>query len=207
MQQRVDKLRKRCQELLGSREEILLEAEATCKLGLLTMFGSGRAYLTGRRIVWIRRSTPVLRPLLFWIPDVVTIELPAVDRLRMIRQLTRAWLQIEVDGKTYALRLGKGPYPTLRDNPKTTEEWLDAIEEARGKYPTPAAEALPVEKPREQKLAGVLLMALVILSVPLWLAGLLLGEVPPVFFLIMGALSLVGLGIGFLMVRNSQTSP
>ena len=131
MRQRVDKLRKRCEELLTSGEDILLEAEATCKLGLLSEFGAGRAYLTGRRIVWIRRNTPLLRPLLFWIPDVVTIELSSIDQIRLIRQLTRAWLRIEADGKTYAIRLGKGPYPTLRDNPKTTEEWFHAIEDAR----------------------------------------------------------------------------
>jgi hypothetical protein len=144
MRQRVDKLQKRCQELLGSGEEILLEAEATCKLGLLSEFGRGRAYLTGRRIVWIPRSAAVVRALVFWIPDAVTIELSSIERLRMIRQLTRAWLRIEADGKTYAIRLGKGPYPTLRDNPETTEEWFHAIERARGKYPGPPAKAPPL---------------------------------------------------------------
>jgi hypothetical protein len=133
MRQSVDNLRKRCEELLTSGEDILLEAESTCKLGLLSEFAAGRAYLTNRRIVWISRSPALVRALAFWIPDAVTIELPFIDRVRMIRQLTRAWLQIEADGKTYAIRPGKGPYPTLRDNPNTTEDWFRAIEDARSR--------------------------------------------------------------------------
>jgi hypothetical protein len=210
MRQRVDKLQKRCQELLGSGEEILLEAEATCKLGLLSEFGRGRAYLTGRRIVWIPRSAAVVRVLVFWIPDAVTIDLSSIDQVRMIRQLTRAWLLIEADGKKYAIRLGKGPYPALRDNPRTTEEWLHAIERVRGEYATAPAEAppfQPLQKPRKEKLAGAALMIFVILSIPIWLLGFLLAELPLVFFLIMGVLSVVGLGIGSLMLRNPPNSP
>jgi hypothetical protein len=131
MPQRVDKLWKRCEELLTSGEGVLLEAEATCKLGLLSQFGAGRAYLTDRRILWIRRSTPLLRPLLFWIPDVVSIELPSIDRLHIMRELAWAWLWIHAAGKIYSIRPGKGPYPMLRDNRKTTEEWFHAIEGAR----------------------------------------------------------------------------
>jgi hypothetical protein len=131
MRQRVDKLRKRCEELLTSGEDILSEAESTCKLGLLSEFGAGRAYLTNRRIVWISRSPALVRALAFWIPDVVTIELPSIDRLHMMGELARAWLSIHAAGKTYVIRLGKGPYPMLRDNPRTTEKWLHAIEDAR----------------------------------------------------------------------------
>lgn len=201
MRQRVDKLRRRCQALLAAGEEIQLEAEATCKLGYLSEFGAGRAYLTGRRIIWIRRSTPLVRPLLFWIPGVVAIELASIERLQMIRDLTRAWLRIETDGKTYAIRPGKGPYPTLRDNPRTTEEWLHTIQEGEGRRIIRRAELRPIEAPKEQKLAAVLLMLFSILSTPLWLVSFLLVGLPPVFFIIMGAVTLVGLGTGFLMLR------
>ena len=134
---RVDELRRRCEGMVVPGEEILLEAEATVKLGYLSEFGAGRAYLTSRRIIWIRRDTPLLRPLLFWIPDTVVIELSSIDRLRLIRAVTRAWLRIQTAGKTYHIRLGKGPYPALRDNPRTTEEWLHTIKATRDEHGAP----------------------------------------------------------------------
>ena len=201
---RVDKLRRRCEGLLAPGEEILLEAEARCKLGYLSDFGAGRAYLTGSRVLWIRRSTPLLRPLLFWIPDVVTVELSSIDRVRMIRQLSRAWLRLETAGRTYHIRLGKGPYPTLRDNPATTEDWLHAIETLRSGHPLPGVEGPPLDTARDTKLAGALLILLSISMVPFWLAGLIILELPLVFFLIMGALSVGGVAIGFCLLRDSS---
>jgi len=203
MRGRVDKLRKRCEGFLVPGEEILLEAQATVKLGHLSLFGEGRAYLTDRRLVWILRSMPFVRPLLFWVPDTVTIELSSMNRLRMMRDLTRAWLWIETLGKTYQIRLGKGPYPILRDNPRTTEEWLHAIEALRSGHLPAVAEAPPPQDPGEMKLVGTLLISLFILSVPFWLAGFLLAGLPPVFFVIMGAVSVFGLVAGlFLRARR-----
>jgi hypothetical protein len=207
MQQRVDRLRSRCQELLGEKEDILLEAEATCKLGLLNEFGAGRAYLTNRRIIWIRRSTPLLRPLLFWIPDVVAIERTSIDQIRMVRDLTRAWLSIGAGGKTYALRLGKGPYPTLRDNPKTTEEWLHALEGARPTGVEPPGKAPAACKP-ERNRAGILMIGLAILSTPLWVAGFLLSGAPLALFVIMCLLTGIALVIGLVLCwgRSAESS-
>ena len=200
---RVDKLRQRCQEMLAPGEEILLEAEATVKLGYLSDFGTGRAYLTGRRVLWIRRDTPLVRPLLFWIPDAVIIEVSSMDGVRMIRSVSRAWLRIQTAGKTYHIRLGKGPYPTLRDNPRTTEEWLHAIETARSKYPRPAAEGPPPRPPGDTKLAGKLFILLNTLGLPFWLAGFVLMESPVEFYLIMGGVTVAGVGVGFLLTRIS----
>ena len=128
---REDKLRKRCEALLEPGEAIALEAEATVKLGYLSEFGSYRAYLTNLRLICIRRSTPILRPLLFWIPDLVIIALSSMQRVKLWKEFTRAWLVIETEGKRYSIRLGQGPYPMLRDNPETTQDWLSAIENAR----------------------------------------------------------------------------
>ena len=122
-----DKLLERCRALLDGGERIILETEATCKLGLLSEFGAGRAYLTDRRIIWIRRKTPLIRPLLFWIPDVVTLKRSLIEELQMTRHLTRAWLTMRAQGKRYIFRLGQGPYPTLRQNPETTEEWNNEL--------------------------------------------------------------------------------
>jgi hypothetical protein len=183
---------------LREEEDILLEAEATCKLGLLSEFGAGRAYLTNRRIIWIRRMTPLVRPLLFWIPDIVIIERASIGRVRMTRELTRAWLSIEADGKTYAMRFGKGPYPTLRDNPRTTEEWLHALEGVRRGAMEPGAEVTAPEKPLQNR-AGILLIVLAILSTPLWLTGFLLSSAPVILFIAMGLLTVMAVAIGIVL--------
>lgn len=135
MREGVSILEERCQRLLQPGEDIVLRAEATCRLGLLSEFGAGRAWLTNRRIIWIRRSAPFLRRFLLWIPDVVTIDRTSITRVQLMRSLSRAWLRVESDGGTYSIRLGRGPYPALRDNPRTTEEWLHALGQAGNEGP------------------------------------------------------------------------
>jgi hypothetical protein len=135
MRKGVSNLDEPCQKVLDPGEQILLRGEATCKLGLLSQFGAGRAWLTNRRIIWIRRSTPLLRRLLFWIPDIVSIDRTSIRRVQLMRSLSRAWLRVESDGGTYSIRLGRGPYPALRDNPRTTEEWLHALGQAGNEGP------------------------------------------------------------------------
>ena len=124
---RKNRMRERCEKLLEDGETILLAADATCKLGLLSDFGMGGAYLTELRILWLRRDIPVITPLLFWIPDVVEIQLSEIDTIRKVSDFSRAWLDITTEGKNYKLRMGRDSYLMLRDNPETTEEWFQAI--------------------------------------------------------------------------------
>ena len=124
---RKNRVRERCEKLLEDDETILLEAEATCKLGLLSEFGAGCAYLTEHRLLWLRRDAPLIGPLLFWIPNLVEIQRSEIDTVRKVSDFSRAWLDMTTKGKNYKLRLGRGPYPMLRDNPDTTEEWFQAI--------------------------------------------------------------------------------
>jgi hypothetical protein len=49
-------------------------------------------------------------------------------------------------------------------------------------------------------------MTFAILSTPFWLVAFLLAGVPLVLILIMGALSVAGLGTGFLMLRDSRNT-
>lgn len=129
MWQGMNRLRQQCQELLVPGERIELEAEAGGWIGPVNVLGAGRAYLTNSRLIWLRRATPLIRPLLFWIPDVVQIPFSSVESLRVVRQFPkRAWLRLRADGKEYGFRLGKGPFPLLRDNPLTTERWFEAME-------------------------------------------------------------------------------
>jgi hypothetical protein len=123
-----EQLPERCSVTLDANESIVLQAEATCKVGRFREFGSGRAYVTDRRILWIRRRTPLIGRLLPWIPDLVEIRREMIDRVNIERDLTRAWLRIEVGGRIYLLRLGVGPYPALRDNPETTERWHKVLQ-------------------------------------------------------------------------------
>lgn len=121
------RMRERCESLLDEGELIELEAEGTCKLGLLSDFGEGCVYLTDRRLLWIRRDISLIGPLLFWIPDVVDILRSDIEKLRKASDFTRAWLEITVDGKDYKLRIGKGFSPMLRENPETTQTWFDRL--------------------------------------------------------------------------------
>lgn len=120
-------MRTRCESMLDEGELIELAAEATCKLGFFSDFGAGCAYLTDRRLLWLRRDTPIIGSLLFWIPDVVDLRRSDFEKLGKGSDLTRAWLEITAGGKNYKLRVGKGPYPMLRDNPQTTQIWFDRL--------------------------------------------------------------------------------
>jgi len=113
-------------------ERITDDAESGAWIRPWNDLGAGRAFLTTQRLIWIWRASPIIRRLLFWIPDVVVIPFASIESLKVTRQLlNRAWLRINVQGKGYAFRLGRGPYPLLRDNVETTEEWAGKIEQAR----------------------------------------------------------------------------
>ena len=94
----------------------------------MNVLGAGRAYLTNSRLIWLRRATPLIQPLLFWIPDVVQTPFSSVESLRLVRQFPRrAWLRLRAGGKEYGFRLGKGPFPLLRDNAQITKRWFEAM--------------------------------------------------------------------------------
>ena len=185
--------------MLAPGEEILLEAEAAVNVARPLDHREGRAYLTTRRIIWIRRTMTLLGPFLFvlWLlPREVTVELSSMDQVRIVRQWTRAWLRIKAGGKVYHFRVGKGPYPLLRDNRKTVEEWAHAIEVARG---DPAAPAVKTPLLGLTAALGLLVgsFATGVFSLPF-----IPGSVPEVLIIIIVTLSLVGFGAGSLMLRD-----
>ena len=115
----------------------------------------------------------------------------------------RAWLRLRAQGKDYGFRLGRGPFPFLRDNPRITEEWLSAIERTTAWGPEPLPEAGHVERAPEEPVARLLIL-LSIVSMPFWLIGFLLGGVPAVFFLIMGSVTTVMVATGLLLLRKAR---
>ena len=146
-----DRLRRRCEEMLTNDEQILLDAECSVhrRSFLFPQLGAGRAFLTDRRLIWIRRSTPpVLRKLLplMNIPDLLDVPLPRIEMLRRERWgLNSFHLRIRSEGKEYFYRLGRGPYPLLRQNPQTSEEWFGALKGLM-KRPTTRAEGAQSER-------------------------------------------------------------
>ena len=131
--------------MLTNGERILLNAECTVYQRRLPFpsLGSGRAFLTDRRLIWIRRwSPPVLTQLLsrLSMPDLIDVPLSRIDILRRERAWVNSFnLRIGSNGKEYVFRLGKGPYPLLRQNPRTSEEWFGALKGLM-KRPTTRAE-------------------------------------------------------------------
>ncbi len=129
-----DKLRRRCEEMLAVDEEILLDAECSVyrRTLLVPGLGAGRAFLTGVRLIWIRRSTPA--PLTWFlsvakIPELIEVQLSNVETLRRERWgLNSFHLRIQTDSREYFFRLGKGPYPLLRQNPETSEQWFEMLQ-------------------------------------------------------------------------------
>ena len=137
MSERVDKLRQRCEEMLAADEEILLDTECSVYRRRFPFpdIGPGRAFLTDARLIWIRRSTPSpfswLLPLMS-IPESIEVRLPRVEMLRRERWgLNSFHLRIRSEGREYFYRLGKGPYPLLRQNPQTSTEWFSMLERLR----------------------------------------------------------------------------
>jgi hypothetical protein len=114
-------------EEVENNEPVLFELEATYKQGSFLDWGSGRLLVTKNNMVWLRRRTPVIRRLLFWIPDQFTVPRSSIRDLRLVRDFTRSWLQFKYDGHSYAVRPGIGPYPTLRNNPETTEKLFEEL--------------------------------------------------------------------------------
>ncbi len=137
MSKPVDKLRQRCEEMLGDNEQILLDAECVMyrRRLLFPNLGAGRAFLTDKRLIWVRRySSPVFRPLLSWvrIPELIDLSVSGIEILRRERWGLRAfYLRIRSEGRDYVLRLGRGPYPLLRQISQTSEEWFSMLERLR----------------------------------------------------------------------------
>ena len=129
-----DRLRQRCEDMLTDGEGILLDAECTVYQRRLPFpsLGSGRAFLTHRRLIWIRRwSPPVLTQLLsrLSMPDLIDVPLSCIEILRRERWGLRAfYLRIRSEGREYVLRLGRGPYPLLRQISRTSEKWFDMLQ-------------------------------------------------------------------------------
>ncbi len=125
------KLRRRCEDMLTEKEQIVLDAE--CSLiqpssqfprSFVPWLGAGRMFLTGSRLIWIRRGMRMP-----WIPDLIEIPLSSIEDLRLITgPLAPIQIRIRSAGKEYFCRLGTGPYPLLRRNPQTTEQWFQKLE-------------------------------------------------------------------------------
>ncbi|MBI4301918.1 MAG: hypothetical protein HY664_04885 [Chloroflexi bacterium] len=207
MRDKVDQLRQHCESLLEPGEEIKLAAEATCKLGLLTQLGLGRAFLTDRRMLFLRRRMPFgIDRLFFWIPDMVTITLSEIDDVRMVEGLNKAFLVIRVGAQSYALRLGTSSFMMLmlRHNPETTRYWLDTIQNARGGLPRPFTKTTTTIERRTGRIAGIVIIALTLALLPLWVISLSLSEMSTKDLVVVAIPTVSGLTIGLLLVWASR---
>lgn len=109
--------------------DTLLEALATVKIGLLREIGTGEVFLTPTSIVWRRVRGPLDR-LFFWLPRTLQIDRRQIKSVKLHEELTRSWISIDDGNQTYTLRIGLGPYPSLKDNPATTRNWYDLLRSA-----------------------------------------------------------------------------
>ena len=131
--ERPDKLQQRCESILQKDEPILLDTECSVyrRRWPFPVLGAGRAFLTRSRLIWIRRSTPMpLHGLLRWmsIPDAIDTSLNDIEEVRRERWGPNSFLiRVKSNGTEYSYRLGHGPYPLLRRNPETSDEWFRAI--------------------------------------------------------------------------------
>jgi hypothetical protein len=120
------------EDVLGAGEDIRMEAEAFCKIGLVRELFGGRAYLTTERVLWVRRSPWLVGWLFFRAPKVLAISLNSIKELVLHKELGTRWITFS-DGKDrYAFRLGRGPYPLIRDHKRVTEQWFQALRESTG---------------------------------------------------------------------------
>ncbi len=133
--QAVDKLRQRCEEMLADNEQIVLDAECVVynrRRLLFPNLGVGRAFLTDKRLIWIRRySPPMFRPLLSWMrmPELIELSVSGIDILRREPWGLRAfYLRIRSEEREYVFRLGRGPYPLLRQISQTSEQWFEMLQ-------------------------------------------------------------------------------
>ena len=134
----VDKLKELCPSMLREGEGILLDSECSAyrRKWPLPQVGAGRAFLTEARLIWIRHwsllPSDIRRAIS--IPDVIEVPLRQVRLLRRERWGFNSFLiRMAWDDAEYYFRLGLGPYPLLRRNPETSEEWygrLQALREA-----------------------------------------------------------------------------
>src|SRR5881397_1069585 len=120
-----DKLRAQCENMLGVHERILLDAECSVyrRHWPFPGLGSGRAFLTKSRLIWIRRPAPpgleALSKLVA--PDMIDIPISRIERLTRERWgLNSFLLHLRSDLGEYFYRLGVGPFPLLRKNPETS---------------------------------------------------------------------------------------
>jgi hypothetical protein len=135
-----DKLRAACEHILGADENILLDAECSVyrRHWPFPALGSGRSFLTSSRLIWIRRPAPpgfeALSKLIA--PNMIDIPLLRIERLtREQWGLNSFLLHLRSDVGEYFYRLGVGPFPLLRKNPETSDEWfetLNTLMKARG---------------------------------------------------------------------------
>jgi len=108
---------------------MLLEAESNLKLGVLSLFGAGRVFLSDRQVIWLRRGPEWTR--MPWVPIEVIIPLSEIQRVGRVHELGRSWLSIATEGRTYQLVVGVGPYPLLRRTPETCDLWYSKLQQLR----------------------------------------------------------------------------
>jgi len=130
----MDRLRWQCERLLGSGENILLDARvAYLKMGALRRQGIGRAFLTQRRVIWLHAAPPFLLGLLFWLHRVVEIQLDSIEHIQRWKHA----LVVRASGEAYVFQLGQGCPPLVlfffyqvpREAERTTDEWYRAMRE------------------------------------------------------------------------------
>jgi hypothetical protein len=119
--------------MLLDGESILLNAECSVyrRRWPFPQLGAGRAFLTGSRLIWIRRWVALPADLLrrLSIPDVIVVPLSEIDLLRRERWGLNSFLvRIGSKGNEYYYRFGRGPYPLLRRNPEISEEWFNRLQ-------------------------------------------------------------------------------
>lgn len=130
----MDRLRFQCEQLLDKDEHVLLDAQvAHLRIGLLRAQGTGRAFLTERRIIWLHGAPPFLLRLFFWLRRLVQIQLDSIERVQRWKHA----LIVRASGEEYVLQLGQGYprailfffYQVPREAERTTDRWYRALRE------------------------------------------------------------------------------
>ena len=132
----MDKLRRQCEEQLERDEQVLLEAHASLKLGLLRKQGAGKAFLTNSRLLWLHGAPSALLILMPWLRR--RVELPLEGLLQTNVQFSGEVLNVTTDTERYEFRLSPGYWSLF--NPlagsahgQTARQWEQRIRELGAK--------------------------------------------------------------------------
>jgi hypothetical protein len=116
-------------------EHIILEEDATLKEGLFRRYGGGRAYLTPTTITWVSTLPLLIRALSYFAPRYLHIDLRAIKKVTLTKELASSALRVTTDKQSYVIRPGPNSLFMRTDNASSADAWLEAIEEARRRVP------------------------------------------------------------------------